>query len=95
MRLSRDFLTNMRIMTHTLVEHMGNMCPNPWEDDAVALNASDENATIAEATTLADEMEYLLVHSLKLSRQLVRAHALLATGTVIAVFIQPIVLAIV
>ena len=82
MRLSHDFLTNLRIMAHTLVEHMSTTFPNPWEDDAVALEASDENATVDEVTALADDLEFLLVHSLKLSRQLVRAQSILATGIV-------------
>ena len=48
--------------------------------ETTADTAGDENATVNEVTTLSDEIEYLLLHSLKLSRQLVRAHALLATG---------------
>ena len=81
MRLTRDFLVNLRIMAHTLVEHMANNFPNPWDIMETSVDsAGDENATAGEITTLADEIEYLLLHSLKLSRQLTRAHSLLATG---------------
>ena len=80
MKLSVGFLENIRIMTHTLVEHMGNVFPNPWDLEAVTGPHRMEMATADEVIELADELDSLLVLSTKLTRQLVRTHKLLGTG---------------
>ena len=80
MKLSVGFLENIRIMTHTLVEHMGTVFPNPWDLEALTGSHRVQNASKDEVLELADELEGLLVLSTKLTRQLVRTHKMLETG---------------
>ena len=80
MKLSVGFLEDVRVMTHTLVEHMGTVFPNPWDLEAVDGPQRVETASLDEVHELAEELEGLLTLSTKLTRQLVRAHKMLKTG---------------
>ena len=80
MKLSRGFLENVRIMVHTLVEHMGRVGSNPWEATPVLGEDRCVPATQKEASALTDELDQMLVLSLKLTHQLVRTHKLIGTG---------------
>ena len=80
MKLSVGFLEDVRVMTHTLVEHMGTVFPNPWDLEAVDGPQRVETASPDEVLELAEELEGLLTLSTKLTRQLVRAHKMLETG---------------
>ena len=82
MKLSVGFLEDVRVMTHTLVEHMGTVFPNPWDLDAVTGSHRVQKASKDEVLELADDLGGLLVLSTKLTRQLVRAHKILETGKV-------------
>ena len=75
-----DILVHIRVMVHTLTEHISAYFPNPWEasDSDAALKV--ENASVSEMLQLAGELEYVWQHTQKLTQQIYRSHKLLQTG---------------
>lgn len=80
MGIGREFLVSIRILTHTLVDHMLSLFPDPWTRSPTRRETRDSSAGPGELTELALELEYLFVHTQKLSKQIIRSHGLLRTG---------------
>ena len=80
MKLAQGFLENVRIMTHTLVEHMGNTFPNPWEMKSKGGGKQNERANVSETTELMNDLDRILTLSVKLTHQVARAHHLIGRG---------------
>ena len=72
-------MDDVQIMVHTLVEHMNNTFPNPWASEPQGHERSAK-ATLKETAKLVDDVDQLLVLSIKLTRQLARTHKLIGTG---------------
>ena len=75
-----DFLMHIRVMVHTLTEHISAYFPNPWASQETESIDGNHNATVSELLQLAGELEYVWQHSQKLTHQIYRAHKLLQTG---------------
>ena len=80
MGIGREFLVSVRIMVHTLVDHMISFFPDPWTQEPSKQETQQSQATADELMDLANELEYLFVHAQKLSKQVARSHDLLRTG---------------
>ena len=80
MGVGREFLVSIRIMVHTLVDHMVGCFPDPWQSEPSPSETKDVEATIDDLESLADELEYLFIHAQKLSKQIVRSHGLIRSG---------------
>ena len=80
MSLGREFLVSLRIMTHTLVDHMLSFFPDPWKQEPTKKETLHINASIDDLLELSNDLEYMFVHAQKLSKQIVRSHAILRTG---------------
>lgn len=80
MGIGREFLVSVRIMTHTLVDHMLSFFPDPWVHGPSKNETGDSAATVEELSELTNELEYLFSHTQKLAKQIIRSHDLLRTG---------------
>ena len=82
MGIGREFLISIRIMTHTLVDHMLSFFPDPWRRGPSRQETGEAVATTEELMELANELEYLYSHTQKLTKQISRSYDLLRTGIV-------------
>lgn len=80
MYIGREFLVSVRIMIHTLVDHMLNVFPDPWVRGPTKRETGESAATAEELRDLSNELEYLFTHTQKLAKQIIRSHDLLRTG---------------
>lgn len=84
MGIGREFLVSVRIMIHTLVDHMASCFPDPWKQEPSKVEIGQKQATIADLVDLTNELEYLFEHAQKLTKQIARSHELLRTGNCLA-----------
>lgn len=73
-----NFLNNIRVMIHTLTDHMATFFPDPWERAI-----SDEEETTSAETellSLAHDLQQVWLHTQKLARQVDRSYELLRVG---------------
>ena len=82
MSLGREFLVSIRIMVHTLLDHMLSCFPDPWVQEPAKQETGQRGATKEDLKTLAYELEYLFQHVQKLEKQVVRSHEILRTGEI-------------
>ena len=76
-----NFLANIRVMIHTVTDHISAFFPDPWEK---ATNADEGDDTAeSELLSLAHDLEQVWLHTQKLSCQVDRSYELLRTGTII------------
>ena len=83
MGIGREFLVSVRIMTHTLVDHMLSFFPDPWVSGPTRRETGASSASVEELRDLTNELEYMFVHTQKLAKQIIRSHDLLRTGTML------------
>lgn len=75
-----NFMSNIRVMIHTLTDHISAFFPDPWEK-AIALEDETEGLTASvELMELANDLEQVWGHTQKLSHQIHRSYELLRTG---------------
>ena len=75
-----DILVHIRVMVHTVTEHISAYFPSPWEVSDSDASLEVENASVSEMLQLAGELEYVWQHTQKLTQQIYRSHKLLQTG---------------
>ena len=83
--LPSNVIANIRVMVHTLVDHIYSFFPDPWskamgsesEDSDHGNDSESPNAALKD---LAGDLEYVWGHIQKLSQQILRAYGLIRTG---------------
>ena len=65
--LPSDFLVHVRVMVHTLTEHISTYFPNPWESQSTDSVNETDDASVSEMLQLAGELEYVWQHTQKLT----------------------------
>ena len=74
-----NFLSNIRVMVHTVTDHISNFFPDPWEKATTQVDETGQTAE-TELLELAHDLEQVWIHSQKLSRQVDRSYELLRAG---------------
>ena len=80
--ITTDFMVHIRVMVHTLTEHISAYFPNPWGTPALDTNHDTDDTSVSEILQLTGELEYVWHHAQKLLHQVYRSHRLLQTGKI-------------